>query len=133
MESRQLANSICDTLQRNGFQTFLVGGCVRDILLGRQPADFDVTTDATPDQVLKLFPDGLSVGAQFGVILIPRDGQKVEVATYRRDVSYSDGRHPDEVIYSRTPQEDVARRDFSIGECWIPSRSLSRTSPRTSA
>lgn len=114
MEPRQLANSICDALQRNGFQAFLVGGCVRDILLGREPADFDVTTDATPDQVLQLFPDGLSVGAQFGVILIPRDHQKVEVATFRRDVSYSDGRHPDAVIYSRTPQEDVARRDFTI-------------------
>ena len=114
MEPRQLANSICDALQQNGFQAFLVGGGVRDILLGREPADFDVTTDATPEQVLKLFPDGLSVGAQFGVILIPRDHQKVEVATFRRDVSYSDGRHPDQVVYSRTPQEDVARRDFTI-------------------
>jgi poly(A) polymerase len=114
MEPRQLANSICDTLQRNGFQALLVGGCVRDILLRRDPVDFDVATDATPEQVLQLFPEGLAVGAQFGVILIPRDRSKVEVATFRRDISYSDGRHPDKIVYARTPQEDVSRRDFTI-------------------
>jgi poly(A) polymerase len=114
MEPRQLANSICDSLQRNGFQALLVGGCVRDILLRRDPEDFDVATDATPEQVLQLFPEGLAVGAQFGVILIPRDRSKVEVATFRRDISYSDGRHPDKIVYARTPQEDVSRRDFTI-------------------
>jgi poly(A) polymerase len=114
MEPRQLANSICDTLQRNGFQALLVGGCVRDILLRRDPVDFEVATDATPEQVLQLFPEGLAVGAQFGVILIPRDRSKVEVATFRRDISYSDGRHPDKIVYARTPQEDVSRRDFTI-------------------
>jgi poly(A) polymerase len=87
---------------------------VRDILLQREPADYDVTTDATPDQVIRLFPDSLAVGAKFGVVLIPREGQKVEVATFRSDVSYSDGRHPDEVVYASTPQEDVQRRDFTI-------------------
>src|SRR6202790_2809092 len=114
MEPRQLANSICDSLQRNGFQALLVGGCVRDILLRRDPVDFDVATDATPEQVLQLFPEGLAVGAQFGVILIPRDCSKVEVATFRHDISYSDGRHPDKIVYARTPQEDVSRRDFTI-------------------
>ena len=87
---------------------------MRDILLQREPADYDVTTDATPDQVIRLFPDSLAVGAKFGVVLIPREGQKVEVATFRSDVSYSDGRHPDEVVYASTPQEDVQRRDFTI-------------------
>jgi poly(A) polymerase len=87
---------------------------VRDLLLGREPADYDVTTDATPEQVVSLFPESIAVGAQFGVILIPRDGLKVEVATFRSDVGYSDGRHPDSVVYSKTPQEDVQRRDFSI-------------------
>jgi poly(A) polymerase len=110
----ELANSVCETLQRNGHQALLVGGCVRDILLRREPADYDVTTDATPDQVIRLFPDSLAVGAKFGVVLIPRDAQKVEVATFRSDVSYSDGRHPDEVVYASTPQEDVQRRDFTI-------------------
>jgi len=109
-----MANSICDTLRRNGYQALLVGGCVRDLLLGREPADYDVTTDAPPEQIVKLFPESVSVGAQFGVILIPRDGMKVEVATFRSDVGCSDGRHPDSVVYSKTPQEDVQRRDFTI-------------------
>ncbi len=109
-----MANSICDTLRRNGYQALLVGGCVRDLLLGREPADYDVTTDATPEQVMALFPGSIAVGAQFGVILIPRDGMKVEVATFRSDVGYSDGRHPDSVVYSKSPQEDVQRRDFTI-------------------
>jgi poly(A) polymerase len=109
-----MANSICDTLRRNGYQALLVGGCVRDLLLGREPADYDVTTDATPEQVMALFPESVTVGAQFGVILIPRDGVKVEVATFRSDAGYSDGRHPDSVVYSKAPQEDVQRRDFTI-------------------
>src|SRR5215469_6942928 len=114
MRARDLANSICETLLRHGHQALLVGGCVRDLLLRREPADFDITTDATPDRVLELFPDGIGVGAQFGVILVPRDGLKVEVATFRSDVGYSDGRHPDRVEYSKTPLEDVQRRDFTI-------------------
>src|SRR5229473_3055390 len=111
---REMANSICETLRHNGYQALLVGGCVRDLLLGREPADFDVTTDAPPEQVAKLFPESVAVGAQFGVILIPRDGLKVEVATFRSDVGYSDGRHPHSVVYSKTAQEDVQRRDFTI-------------------
>src|SRR5712691_4493729 len=114
MNSREMANSICDALRRSGYQALLVGGCVRDLLLGREPADYDVTTAATPDQVVALFPESVAVGSQFGVILIPRDGLKVEVATFRSDVGYSDGRHPDRVVYSRTAQEDVQRRDFTI-------------------
>jgi poly(A) polymerase len=109
-----MANSICEVLQRNGYQALLVGGCVRDLLLGLEPADYDVTTDATPEKVMALFPESLAVGAQFGVVLIPRDGLKVEVATFRSDVGYSDGRHPDSVVYSKTAQEDVQRRDFTI-------------------
>ena len=114
MTPRELANSICETLRRNGHQALLCGGCVRDLLLGREPADYDVTTDATPERVMALFPESVAVGAQFGVILVPRDGQKVEVATFRSDVGYSDGRHPDRVEFSKTPQEDVQRRDFTI-------------------
>ena len=91
-----------------------MGGCVRDLLLGREPADFDVSTDATPTRVLELFPGSISVGAKFGVILVVQEEAKVEVATFRSDVGYSDGRHPDRVVYSKTPQEDVLRRDFTI-------------------
>src|ERR1051325_11651696 len=114
MTSRELANSIREMLQRNKHQALLVGGCVRDVLLGREPADYDVATDATPVEVAGLFPESVAVGAQFGVILVPRDGMKVEVATFRSDVGYSDGRHPDRVVYSKTAQEDVQRRDFTI-------------------
>jgi poly(A) polymerase len=114
MTSRELANSICDALQRAGYQALLVGGCVRDLLLSREPADYDVTTDATPERVMELFPESIAVGAKFGVVLVPRDGFKVEVATFRSDGGYSDGRHPDRVVYSKTPEEDVQRRDFTI-------------------
>src|SRR3981081_60713 len=114
MEPRELANSICETLRTSGHQALLVGVCVRDLLLGRGPADYDVATDATPDEVMRLFPESVAVGAQFGVILVPRDGLKVEVATFRADAGYSDGRHPDAVAFARTPQEDVLRRDFTI-------------------
>lgn len=114
MKPRELASEICETLRRNGYQALLVGGCVRDLLLGREPADYDVATDATPVEVAGLFPDSIAVGAQFGVILIPRDGLKVEVATFRSDLGYSDGRHPDRVVYAKTAQEDVQRRDFTI-------------------
>jgi poly(A) polymerase len=111
---REFANSICDRLASAGYQALLVGGCVRDLLLRREPADYDVATDATPDEVLELFPNGVTVGAQFGVILVPRDGSKVEVATFRSDIGYADGRHPDRVAFSGSPEEDVKRRDFTI-------------------
>jgi poly(A) polymerase len=111
---RELANSVCDNLQRHSHQAFLVGGCVRDILLHRDPTDYDVATNATPQEVLQLFPDALDVGAQFGVVLVRQDSLNVEVATFRSDVGYSDGRHPDQVVYSQTPEEDVQRRDFTI-------------------
>jgi poly(A) polymerase len=111
---RNLANSICETLRRSGFQALLVGGCVRDLLLGHEPADYDVTTDALPHQVMGLFSEHVAVGAQFGVILIPREELKVEVATFRSDIGYSDGRRPDCVAFSKTAEEDVQRRDFTI-------------------
>jgi len=114
MKQRELANRVCDMLLRNNHQALLAGGCVRDLLLCREPADYDVATDATPVEVAGLFPESVAVGAQFGVIWIPKDGLKVEVATFRSDVGYSDGRHPDRVVYAKSPQEDVLRRDFTI-------------------
>ncbi len=140
--------SIIRTLRERGHQAYLVGGCVRDLLLGREPADYDVATDATPEQVMRIFPETYAVGAQFGVVLVPvsevseekqkhvprlppnfaerssdsaRDDMNetsgpnvVEVAAFRSDLGYSDGRHPDEVRFSRDPREDVARRDFTV-------------------
>jgi poly(A) polymerase len=114
MKPRELADQICDTLRRSGHQAYLVGGCVRDLLLGREPSDYDISTDARPERVRELFPHSLAVGAKFGVILVVEDGAEVEVATFRSDIGYSDGRHPDRVVYSDSPQEDVRRRDFTI-------------------
>jgi len=114
MTPRELAGQICATLRRSGHQAYLVGGCVRDLLLGRDPSDYDISTDARPERVQELFPRSLAVGAKFGVILVVEDGAEVEVATFRSDIGYSDGRHPDHVVYSDSPQEDVRRRDFTI-------------------
>jgi len=116
MSTRVLADEICGTLRMAGHQAYLVGGCVRDILLRRDPVDYDVATDATPEQVQALFPDSLAVGAQFGVVAVLGGVERVqiEVATFRADVGYTDGRHPDRVIFAKSPEEDVKRRDFTI-------------------
>jgi poly(A) polymerase len=119
MDGKSLATKICATLRAKGHQAYLVGGCVRDILLRREPADYDVATDATPDVVQRIFPRSLAVGAQFGVIIVLDESQEeapaqVEVATFRSDVGYSDGRHPDSIAYTKSPEEDVLRRDFTI-------------------
>jgi len=110
------AISIIRTLREAGYPSYLVGGCVRDVILGREPADYDVTTRATPEEVMSLFPETYAVGAQFGVVLVPSPDKAltVEVATFRRDEGYSDGRRPDSVIYSQDAREDVERRDFTI-------------------
>jgi poly(A) polymerase len=119
MTSRQFAEQICSTLRAAGCQAYLVGGCVRDILLNREPADYDVATNATPERVEQIFPNSLTVGAQFGVVVVTAESQvgnrlQVEVATFRSDVGYSDGRHPDAVVYAKSAEEDVKRRDFTI-------------------
>jgi poly(A) polymerase len=117
---KEAATRVLTTLRQHGYSAYFVGGCVRDLLLGCEPADYDVATDATPDTVLRIFPESIAVGAQFGVVLVllsPQDGAppfKVEVATYRSDIGYTDGRHPDQVRFAKTPQEDVQRRDFTI-------------------
>ncbi len=105
---------IVQTLREKGYESYLAGGCVRDLLLGREPADYDVATSATPGVVLKLFPRTFAVGAHFGVVLVA-DGEAVtEVATFRSDGAYSDGRRPDSVRYTLSAEEDVQRRDFTI-------------------
>jgi len=117
---KDFAISIVRSLQEAGYRAYLVGGCVRDMLLGREPADYDIATDATPDQVMRIFPETYAVGAKFGVVLVPassagaNENEVVEVATFRSDIGYSDGRHPDQVRYSKDPREDVERRDFTI-------------------
>ncbi|MGA2964574.1 MAG: CCA tRNA nucleotidyltransferase [Terriglobales bacterium] len=157
--AKQHATEIVRILRQRGYQAYLAGGCVRDLLLNREPADYDVATDATPRQVMQIFPQTLAVGEQFGVVLVPfkadttkdtkeHEGDEpartdpfegravpgamggsgkqrclslspslrksVEVATFRSDVGYSDGRHPDEVRFTKDPREDALRRDFTI-------------------
>lgn len=112
------AAQICATLRSAGHTAYFAGGCVRDILLGREPSDYDVATSALPEHVLAMFDRTLGVGAHFGVVLVQLDvgGEVVptEVATFRNDGAYSDGRRPDSVSYTADPQDDVQRRDFTI-------------------
>ncbi|HEX9372959.1 MAG TPA: CCA tRNA nucleotidyltransferase, partial [Roseiflexaceae bacterium] len=152
---RQAALQALRMLRRHGHQALWVGGCVRDLLLGREPADYDIATSATPDEVMRIFPRTYAVGAQFGVVLVPLNalgvkvtpkadeaagqgqaaahgmetaapdpeapsaemaehGHSIEVATFRSDGAYADGRHPDAVRFSTSAQHDVERRDFTI-------------------
>ncbi len=117
------ATRIVRELRERGYSAYLVGGCVRDLVLGREPADYDVATSATPTEVMRIFPETYAVGAQFGVVLVPvrrerpdgtRDNYAIEVATYRSDGVYSDGRHPDQVQFAPEARIDVQRRDFTI-------------------
>ncbi len=116
---REFATEVVRVLQTNGFPSLFAGGCVRDELLGIEPADFDIATAATPEQVKGLFRRCHGFGASFGVVEVlgPKDEHgdwlKVQVATFRSDGNYSDGRRPDSVRFS-SPQEDAARRDFTI-------------------
>ena len=120
--ARVAALSVLERIRDEGHSAYFVGGCVRDLLLGVAPQDYDIATSARPADIISLFPETLAVGAQFGVVLVlvrpngTRDVApvQVEVATYRSDVGYSDGRHPDAVRYSDTAEEDVQRRDFTI-------------------
>ena len=113
MTNRQAAIKVIKRLQRSGFQALLAGGCVRDMLLGRRAKDHDVATDAQPRDVIRLFKRTLKVGAKFGVVIVLTEGQQVEVATFRTETGYADGRHPGSVKFT-TAAEDAGRRDFTI-------------------
>ena len=110
------ALGVVERLRAAGHEAFFAGGCVRDLLLGREPSDYDVATSATPDVVLDMFERTFAVGAKFGVVLVAHEdgGFVTEVATFRSDGAYGDGRRPDAVRYSQSAEEDVQRRDFTI-------------------
>ncbi len=122
----EAALHIVATLRAAGYEAYFAGGCVRDLLLGRDPVDYDVATSATPDVVLEMFPRTFAVGAHFGVVLVASEAGSdceqgsvaercvTEVATFRSDGAYSDGRHPDQVLYTKSAREDVQRRDFTV-------------------
>jgi len=113
MSAKEIALSIVRRLRAAGYESYLAGGCVRDMLLNREPQDYDITTGAKPGEIAKIFPDTIPVGAQFGVILVVVDGTPFEVASFRHDGPYLDGRHPSHVRYGSL-REDVLRRDFTI-------------------
>lgn len=112
------ARAVAARLHGAGFTAYLAGGCVRDRLLGREPTDFDVATDATSAAVQDLFSRTVPVGVQFGVVLVLHDGEPIEVVTFRADAPYADGRHPTGVRFS-TPLEDAQRRDFTVNGMFL--------------
>src|SRR5436305_8882741 len=114
VDAETLAREVIAKLRAAGHQAYLVGGCVRDLLLGVKPKDWDIATDARPDRIMDLFPRSGRVGAHFGVVLVRDVFDQVEVATFRSDHDYLDGRHPECVRFESDPREDVLRRDFTI-------------------
>ena len=113
LEPRVAAQQVAQRLVEAGFRAYFAGGCVRDRLLGRQPEDYDIATDARPEQIQAVFPKARGVGEAFGVMLVRHGGRTFEVATFRKDGPYHDGRRPSEVIFS-DEIEDAKRRDFTV-------------------
>lgn len=112
----EYAAAVLERLRQNGFEAWVVGGCVRDSLLGRTPQDWDVTTSALPEETKRCFADlhVIETGIAHGTVMVISDGMPVEVTTYRVDGTYSDSRHPDFVTFTRSLHEDLARRDFTV-------------------
>ncbi len=119
MTDEELARRIAGKLRLAGAEAYLVGGCVRDLVLGRVPKDFDVATSARPEELLGLFPAADQVGAHFGVVLVHEGSAHVEVATFRSDLAYADGRHPVGVRFESDPKQDALRRDFTINALFL--------------
>ena len=111
--SREIATNIVTRLQGAGFGAFWVGGCVRDFLLGREPLDFDIATDARPEQVEQLFPKTIPVGRKFGVVIVVEAELQFQVATFRAEADYRDGRRPEKVVFANA-EADALRRDFTV-------------------
>ncbi|HLY37502.1 MAG TPA: CCA tRNA nucleotidyltransferase, partial [Candidatus Binatia bacterium] len=118
VDRRQIAAGIVRRLRDAGHEAYFAGGCVRDELLGRRPLDYDVATSAPPELVQRLFPRTVPVGAQFGVVLAIEDGTPFEVATFRSDDAYVDGRRPSRVHFG-SAEEDACRRDFTVNGLFL--------------
>ncbi len=127
------ARLVAERLRAHGHQAFFAGGCVRDLLLGIAAKDFDVATSATPEEIIALFPHTLAVGAHFGVVLVLEGGVATEVATFRHDGVYLDGRRPDAVRFTEDAREDVLRRDFTINGMLLDPAAIADGPPRVSA
>jgi poly(A) polymerase len=109
----ETATQIVRRLQQAGFSAYWVGGCVRDFLLGREPGDYDIVTSALPDEIEKLFERTIPVGRKFGVIIVLEDNHQFQVATFRAEADYHDGRHPAYVVFGDAVA-DARRRDFTV-------------------
>ena len=105
---------VLQTISDAGFEAYVVGGCVRDSFLGREPGDWDITTSAKPEEVKALFRRTIDTGIQHGTVTVMLDKEGFEVTTYRIDGKYEDGRHPKEVTFTPNLEEDLKRRDFTI-------------------
>ena len=127
MQIPQNITYILDRLEQAGYEAYIVGGCVRDSLMGAQPHDFDITTSALPEETERVFADlrVIETGLKHGTVTVLYEGEPIEITTYRIDGEYADGRHPDEVRFTRSLAEDVARRDFTMnGIAYSPKRGL---------
>lgn len=113
MKEKELATEIVKKLSKAGFAAYFAGGCVRDLLMNQSAKDYDIATTASPDQVMRLFDKTVAVGKQFGVIIAIVNDHQFEIATFRREGPYQDGRHPQGVSFT-SPEEDAKRRDFTI-------------------
>ena len=113
MDKQKIINEVLIPLENAGFKAYFVGGCVRDELLGKDPHDYDVVTNARPDDIHRIFPKIIDIKSEsFGIVVINIDGENIEIATFRKDRE-CDGRHAD-VVYADTIDEDAKRRDFTI-------------------
>lgn len=122
MRLPETVRDILNKLEAAGFQAYAVGGCVRDSILGKEPDDWDLTTDARPEEVKALFPRTVDTGLQHGTVTVLLGGEGYEVTTYRIDGSYSDGRHPDSIRFTPSLAEDLKRRDFTINAMAVSER-----------
>lgn len=114
LEIPKNAETILHILEKAGYEAYVVGGCVRDSILGRSPDDWDITTSAKPEQVKALFHRTVDTGLQHGTVTVLMEKEGYEVTTYRVDGEYEDGRHPKEVTFTASLEEDLKRRDFTI-------------------
>jgi len=111
-------SAVCEKLKKAGHKAYLVGGCVRDILLSREPKDWDITTDAKPEEIQKIFKDSVYEN-NFGTVGVKTDSENeklkvVEVTTFRKEGKYTDKRHPDEINFADNVEDDLSRRDFTV-------------------
>lgn len=123
---------VIDLIQDNNGEAYLVGGCVRDLILKREPNDYDIATNLLPNEIKKIFQkEGIPVisigdGERHLTVIVVMDGYHIEVTTYRKETDYSDGRHPDDVIPAKTIEEDLSRRDFTINSIALDYKKLEK-------